>query len=123
MNETREGQLFKKPGMIRRKARWIKERKDSSHLSFKKISQAYQQGKPTQGEHKMIDSLGKRPRQHPIKCWRCEGDHLYKYCPHKGDRLRIVHNIQEVGTIDDVGMSMPRIYGTLDNRQVDINPT
>jgi hypothetical protein len=57
-------------------------------------SQAYQQGKPTQGEHKMTDSLGKRPRQHPIKCWGCEGDHLYKDCPHKGDRMRTMHNIQ-----------------------------
>jgi hypothetical protein len=67
----------------------------------------------------MIDSLGKRPRQHPIKCWGCEGDHMYKDCPHKGDRMRTMHNIQEDDTMDDVGRSMPRIYAALDNRQVD----
>jgi predicted aspartyl protease len=67
----------------------------------------------------MTDSLGKRPRQQPIKCWGCEGDHMYKYCPHKGDRMRTVHNIQEVDTVEDMGRSMPRIYAALDNRQAD----
>jgi hypothetical protein len=28
---------------------------------------------------------------------------MYKYCPHKGDRMRIVHNIQEVDTVEDMG--------------------
>jgi len=56
-------------------------------------SQAYYQGKPTQGKHKIIDSLEKRPRPKPIKCWGCEGDHLYKDCPYKGDKMGIMHNI------------------------------
>jgi hypothetical protein len=42
---------------------------------------------------------------------------MYKYCPHKGDRMRTVHNIQEVNTVEDMGRSMPRIYAALDNRQ------
>jgi hypothetical protein len=33
MSRIREGQLFKNLGMIRRKERWIRGRKDSSHLS------------------------------------------------------------------------------------------
>jgi hypothetical protein len=82
-------------------------------------SQAYQQGKLTQGEHKMTFSLGKRPRKYPIKCWGCEGDHMYKDCPHKGDKMRTMKNIQEYDTVDDMGRSMPRIYATLDNIQVD----
>jgi hypothetical protein len=61
--------------------------------------------------------LRKRPRQHPIKCWGCEGDHLYKDCPHKGDRMRTMHNIQEVDIVDDMGRSIPRIYPALDNNQ------
>jgi hypothetical protein len=80
-------------------------------------SQAYQQGKLSQGEPKMTDSLGKRPRQQPIKCWGCEGDHMYKYCSHKGDRMKIVHNIHEDDTVEDMGRSIPRIYATLNNRQ------
>jgi hypothetical protein len=51
----------------------------------------------------------------PIKCLECEGDHLYKYFPHKGERMSIVHNIEEVDIVDDVGRSMPIIYEALDN--------
>jgi hypothetical protein len=46
----------------------------------------------------------------------CEGDIMYKYCLHKGDRMRIVHNIQDVDIVEDMGGNMPRIYATLDNR-------
>jgi hypothetical protein len=65
----------------------------------------------------MIDSLGKRPRQHPINYWGCEGYHLYKDCPHKRDRMRTMHNIEEDNIVNDMGRSMPRIYVALDNRQ------
>jgi hypothetical protein len=67
----------------------------------------------------MTDSFGKRPRQQPIKCWGCEGDHMYKDCLHKGDRINIVHHIKEDDTMENMGISMPSIYATLDNRQED----
>ena len=38
-------------------------------------------------------------------------------CPHKGDKMGVVHNIEEVDRVDDVGKSMPRIYASLDNRK------
>jgi hypothetical protein len=41
---------------------------------------------------------------------------MYKYFPHKGDRMRIVHKLGEVDTMEDMGRSMPRIYVVLDNR-------
>jgi hypothetical protein len=47
----------------------------------------------------MIDSLGKRPRKQPKTFLRCEGDHMYKYCPHQGDKMKIVHNIEQEETI------------------------
>ena len=76
-------------------------------------SQSYQQGSPYQGDQKMTESLGKRPRQKPIKCWGCEGDHMYKYFPHQGDKMRIVHSIKQEETIEDMGRSMIRIiFGT-----------
>jgi hypothetical protein len=65
----------------------------------------------------MDNSLGKRLRQHPKIFWGCEGDHLYNEFPHKGDRMRTIHNIQEADIVDDEGRSMPRIYATLENRQ------
>ena len=42
---------------------------------------------------------------------------MYKYCPHKGDRMRIVHNLKEADIVEDMGRSVPRIYVTLENRQ------
>jgi hypothetical protein len=44
---------------------------------------------------------------------------MYKYCPHQGDKMNIIHNIKQEETIDDVGRSMPSIYATVDNRQED----
>ena len=59
-------------------------------------------------------SLGKRGRP-PIQCWGCKEDQLYKYCPHKKDRVNTMHNIQEATTIKDMG----RIYAALDDRQAE----
>jgi hypothetical protein len=80
-------------------------------------SQANQQGQSTQNEHKKTNSFGKRPRQQPVQCWGCEGNHLYRDCPHKEERMRIVHNIQEAETVEDMGGSTSRIYAALDNKQ------
>ena len=72
---------------------------------------------PSQGDKKLTDSLGMRPRKQPIKCWGCEGDHIYKYCPHQGDNMKTFHSVKKEETIEDVGKIMPRIYAALDNRQ------
>jgi hypothetical protein len=50
-----------------------------------------------------------------MQCWGCGGNQLYSDFPHKGERMRIVPNIQEVEIVEDMGRSMPRIYETLDN--------
>jgi ribosomal protein L37E len=80
-------------------------------------SQAFQKGNSSQGDQKITDSLGKRPRQQPIKCRGCEGDHIYKYCSHWGDKMKTMHNIKHEEVVEDVGRSMSRIYAALDNRQ------
>jgi hypothetical protein len=115
MSRIKEGQLSKRLGMTRRKERWRKRKKGYKPPFFRNSSQ----GQPTQNEPRMTESLGKRPRQQPIKCWGCEGDHMYRDFPHKGERMRIVHNIQEVDTVEDMGRSMPRIYAALDNKQAE----
>jgi hypothetical protein len=42
---------------------------------------------------------------------------LYRDCPHREDRMRIVHNIQEETIMEYVAKNIPRIYVTLDNQQ------
>jgi len=44
---------------------------------------------------------------------------MYKYCPHKGYRMRIVHNIQEFDIVEDMDRIVSRNYASLENRQVD----
>ena len=66
----------------------------------------------------MTKSVGKGTREQ-IKCCGCEGKHVYKYCPQRGDRMRNVHNLQEASTLEDVGRNISRTYAALDNKQVD----
>ena len=42
---------------------------------------------------RMVEVGEQRPRQTPIQCWGCQGDHTYKDCPHKNDKVRVFHNI------------------------------
>ena len=55
----------------------------------------------------------------PINCWRCKEDHMYKDCPHREDKMKTIHNIQEATIVEDMGRSIPRIYATLEDRQVE----
>jgi hypothetical protein len=89
--------------------------KGNKPLFFKNNSQ----GKPDHNESRILETLGKIPRKQPMKCWGCEGDHMYRYFPHRGEKVRIVHNVQNIETVDEMGKSMPRIYETLDNKQVE----
>jgi hypothetical protein len=84
---------------------------------FKRNFQSNQQGQSSKNEHKTIESFGKKIRQHHIQCWGCEGNHLYRDYPQKGERMRIFNNIHEVETMEYMGGSMPRIYASLDNKQ------
>jgi hypothetical protein len=69
------------------------------------------------GDFNKEDSLGKRGIP-PNQSWGCKEDHLYKDFPHRTDRVKTVHNIQEATTVEDMG----RIYATLNDRQADTNP-
>jgi hypothetical protein len=64
--------------------------------------------------------LTKRPRQQPIKCWGGEGDLMYKYCLHQGDKMNTMHKMKQEEIVEDVGrdcQGLERIYLTLGNRQ------
>jgi hypothetical protein len=64
----------------------------------------------------MEESLGKRIIP-PIKCWGCKEDHMYKDFPHKEDKMKNTHTIQEATTVEDMGKSIPRIYVALEDQQ------
>jgi hypothetical protein len=56
--------------------------------------------------------LGKRGRP-TIQCWGCKEDHLYKDFPHRKERVKTMHKVQEATTMEDMG----RIYASLDDRK------
>jgi hypothetical protein len=67
----------------------------------------------------MAEVGGKRQRQKPMQCWGYKGDQKYRYFPHKSDKVRVVHNVQQAETMEDMGRSVPRIYAASANKQVE----
>jgi hypothetical protein len=76
-------------------------------------------GKPTSRESRTIEMGGQRPREPPIQCQGCKGDHMFRDCPHRGENVRTVDNVQKDETVEDMGRNVPRIYGALDNKQAE----
>ena len=68
------------------------------------------QGQPTSREPIMFDIGGQRLRRPPIQCWGCKGDHMFRDCPHRGEKVRIVHNVQSVETVEDMGRNVPNRF-------------
>jgi hypothetical protein len=75
------------------------------------------QGQQTSKETRTIDTGSQRPRQPPMQCWGCKGDHRFRDCPHRGEKGRVVHNVQQVELVEDMGRYVPRIYAALENKQ------
>jgi hypothetical protein len=53
------------------------------------------------------------PKKGPLQCWGCGETHLLRDCPHIQHDSRIVYNIQGKTIVDDIAMSVPRIYATV----------
>jgi hypothetical protein len=47
------------------------------------------QGQPVLREPRMAEVGGQRPRKTPMQCWGCNGDHKYRYFPHRKDKVRL----------------------------------
>jgi hypothetical protein len=54
-----------------------------------------------------------------MECWGCKTNYRYKDFPHKNDKVRAIHNVQQAETMEDMGSRMPRIYAALDNKQAE----
>ena len=44
---------------------------------------------------------------------------MHNDCLHRGEKSRIVHNVQQADIVEDMGRSMQRIYASLDNKQAE----
>jgi hypothetical protein len=61
----------------------------------------------------------KMPRPPPMECWVCKGNHRYRDFPHRKDKVRTIHNVQQAETLEDMGSRMPRIYAAMENKQAE----
>jgi hypothetical protein len=94
----------------------MEQRKKGNKPPFFKNSP---QGKPTSREPITIEKGGKRPTKPPIQCWGCKGYHMYRDCPHRSENVRVVHDVQQAETMEDMCINATRIYAALDNKQVE----
>jgi len=62
--------------------------------------------------------LGKRGRI-PIKCWGCKEDHIHNFFPHRKNKMWAMQKIQEATTMAYICINIPRIYASLEDRQVE----
>jgi hypothetical protein len=64
-----------------------------------------------------VEGSEEMPRPPPMECWGCKGNHRYRDCPHRKDKERTVHTVQQAERVEDMHRIMPRIYVALDNKQ------
>jgi hypothetical protein len=44
---------------------------------------------------------------------------MFRDCPHRGGKMRTVHNVKQDEIVEDMGRNVPRIYASLDNKQAE----
>jgi hypothetical protein len=113
MINIREYQLFQKAWEDKKKNKMEHRKKGTKPPFFRNNSRGQQASR----EPRMTEKVGQRPRKPPIQCWDFGGDHMYRDCPHTGEKVRNVHSVQQVDTVEDMGRNVPRIYAALDNKQ------
>jgi hypothetical protein len=89
---------FQRLGKTRTKARCNRGRRQLSYHFSEKISRIV---------NSQWEEIGKIPRKSPIQCWGCGGDQMYRYFSHEVEKVRIVHNVQQAATIEDMRRNVP----------------
>jgi hypothetical protein len=77
------------------------------------------QGNPISKESRMTEVMETRPRQHPMKCCGCEINHMFRDFTRRSEKERNSHSVQQATKIEEMGRSVPIIYESLDNKQVE----
>jgi hypothetical protein len=44
---------------------------------------------------------------------------MFRDCPHRGEKMRTVHNVHQAEIVENMGRNVPRIYAALDNKQAE----
>jgi hypothetical protein len=112
-DQQKEKPTFQKDWEGKKKFKREQRKKGNKPPFFRNIPQ----GQPCFREPRKAEVGGKIPRQPPMECWGCKGNHRYRDCPHRNDKVRVVHNFQQEEIVEDMGSRIPRIYTSLDNKQ------
>jgi hypothetical protein len=56
------------------------------------------QGQPSLREPRKVEVSGQMSRLLPMECWGCKENHRYRDCPHRNDKVRVLHNVQQAET-------------------------
>jgi hypothetical protein len=112
-DQNRGRPTFQKAWEDKKKKNMEHRRKGTKPPFFQNNSQENQALK----EPKMIETKGQRLRQPPIQCWGCGGENMYRDFPHRGEKVRTIHNVQQDKIVEDIRKIVPRIYATLDNKK------
>jgi hypothetical protein len=91
MNNKEKGLLFGRLGMIRRSLRKEQRQKGNKPLFFRNSPQ----GQPSFREPRKVEVGEQMLRPPPMECWGYKGNHRYRECPHRKDKVRTVHNVQQ----------------------------
>jgi hypothetical protein len=67
------------------------QRKKGAKPPFFRNNPQWQQ---THKENEVIDIGNQGPRHPPMQCRGCKGDHRFRDCPHRGEKGKVVHNVQ-----------------------------
>jgi hypothetical protein len=76
-------------------------------------------GQSTLKEPRKVEGIEQMSMPPTMECWGCKGNHRYRDCPHRKDKSRTVHVVQQAEIVEDMGRRMPRIYAALDNKQAE----
>jgi hypothetical protein len=106
---------FQKAWEDKKKFKMNQRKKGAKPPFFRNNPQEQQMPK----EPRKIDTGIQRPRQPPIQCWGCKGDHMFIYCPHISEKGWVFHNVQQAETVEDMGIYVSRIYAALNNKQAE----
>jgi hypothetical protein len=101
--------------MTRKSSRKNRGRREINHP----FSETVLKDKLSLREPGKVEVSGKMSRPPPMECWGCKENHRYRDCPHRNDKVRVLHNVQQAETVEDMGSRIPRIYAALDNKQAE----
>jgi hypothetical protein len=79
----------------------------------------HQYNYPSQSGNKLAKATKEKIEEHKkgqLKCWSCGEENLLRDCLHMQNDHRIIYNVQEATTVNDVARNVPQIY-VVENRQ------